>query len=90
MCNLLQYVDKVVSTCLHLLTSCYNMCHFYLRLAITRVTFTNSNMYLDCFGARGDTVEALCYKSEGRGFDSLVSLNFFIDKILLAALWLWG
>ena len=68
----------------------FKLVYFYLRLAITRVTFTNSNMYLDCFGARGDTVEALCYKSEGRGFDSMVSLNFFIDKILLAALWLWG
>ena len=90
MCNLLQYVDKVVSTCLLLLMSCYNTCHFYLHLAITRVTFTNSNTYLDCFGAHGDTIEALRYKSEGRGFDSMVSLNFFIDKILLAALWPWG
>ena len=33
-------------------------------------------------------VEALRYKSEGRGFDSpMVSLEFFIDIILLAALW---
>jgi hypothetical protein len=33
-------------------------------------------------------VEALRYKSEGRGFDSpMVSLEFFIDIILPAALW---
>ena len=31
-------------------------------------------------------VEALCYKSEGRGFDSL---EYFIEIILPAALWLW-
>jgi len=34
--------------------------------------------------------EALRYKPEGRGFDSLMSLEFFIDIILLAALWPWG
>jgi len=35
-------------------------------------------------------VEALHYKSEGRGFDSpIVSLEFFIDIILPAALWPW-
>jgi len=34
-------------------------------------------------------VEALRYKAEGCGFDSLmVTLEFFIDIILLAALWL--
>ena len=31
-------------------------------------------------------VEAPCYKSEGRGFDSL---KYFIEIILPAALWLW-
>jgi hypothetical protein len=36
-------------------------------------------------------VEALRYKSEDRGFDSpMVSLEFFIDIILPAALWLLG
>jgi len=36
-------------------------------------------------------VEALRYKSEGRGFDSpLVSLEYFIDMIFLATLWPWG
>ena len=36
-------------------------------------------------------VEALRYKSEGRGFDSaMVSLEFFIEIILPAALRSWG
>jgi hypothetical protein len=36
-------------------------------------------------------VEALRYKPEGRQFDSRkVSLEFFIDTILPAALWSWG
>jgi hypothetical protein len=34
--------------------------------------------------------EALRYKTEGPGFDLIVSLEFFIDVILPAALWLWG
>jgi hypothetical protein len=37
-------------------------------------------------GACGDAVvEALHYKLEGRGIDSLWTLEFFIDIILLAA-----
>jgi hypothetical protein len=36
-------------------------------------------------------VEALRYKPEGFGFDSrCCHWSFFIDIILLAALWLWG
>ena len=35
-------------------------------------------------------VEALRYKSEGRGFDSYLSLEFLIDIIFPAALWPWG
>jgi hypothetical protein len=36
-------------------------------------------------------VDALSYKPEGRGFDSLMrSLDFLIDLILSAALWPWG
>jgi hypothetical protein len=31
-------------------------------------------------------VEALHYKPEGRGFDSRLSLEFFVDTILAAAL----
>jgi len=36
-------------------------------------------------------VEALCYKLEGCGFiSSMVSLEIFIDTLLLAALWPWS
>jgi len=34
-------------------------------------------------------VETLCYKPEGRGFDSRLSPEFFIDVIPPAALWPW-
>jgi hypothetical protein len=40
--------------------------------------------------AMAQLVEALRYKPEGREFDSTVSLEFFIDLILPAALWSWG
>jgi hypothetical protein len=50
---------------------------------------------LYCIRLRGHAVaqldEALRYKPEGRGFDSpMVSLEFFIDIILPAALWAWA
>jgi len=36
-------------------------------------------------------VEALSYEPEGKGFDfPIMSLEFFIDIILPAALWNWG
>jgi len=41
--------------------------------------------------AVAQSVEALHYKPEGRGFDSgWESLQFFIDIIQPAAQWLWG
>jgi hypothetical protein len=52
----------------------------------------NNSFYTYCKGhAVTQSVEALRYKSEGRGFDSpMMSLEFFIDIILPAALWPLG
>ena len=35
-------------------------------------------------------VEALRYKPEGCDFDSMVTLEFFIDIILPVSIWPWG
>jgi hypothetical protein len=37
----------------------------------------------------GASGAALCFKLEGRWFDS-VSLEFFMDIFILVALWSWG
>jgi hypothetical protein len=43
------------------------------------------------YGAVAQLVEALRYKSEGGGLDyPMVSLEFFIEIILPAALWSWS
>ena len=50
-------------------------------------------IYIYIFGGHAVTqlVEALPYKPEGRGVQfPMVSLEFFIDIIFLAALWPWG
>jgi len=54
-----------------------------------------SNFCVDIKDRWGNTVallvEALRYKSEGQGFElPKMSLEFFIDIILSAALWHWG
>jgi len=60
------------------------------RIAIKRGYLRHqvSQRYLrEVAGAVTLLVEALRYKPEGRGFDSRLSLEFFIDIILPAALW---
>ena len=55
---------------------------------------TDNTVYMEYIPIPGDcggtVVKVLCYKSEGRWFDSRWSLEFFIDIILPNALWLWG
>jgi hypothetical protein len=61
--------------------------HIY---AINTIYFCILFLYILTRGgghALAQLVEALRYKSEGRGFDSpMVSLEFFIDRIP----WFWG
>jgi len=53
-----------------------------------RLCFCCGKQLFDKRYAVAQSVEALRYKPEGRGFDSpMVSLEFFIDVILPAALW---
>ena len=59
-------------------------------MSTVKNTFVNCKLTVGGH-AVAQLVEALRYKSEGRRFNSLmVSLEFFIDVILLAALWPWG
>jgi hypothetical protein len=50
--------------------------------------FILSSMFQGAGG--GAVVEAMRYKPEGRGIDSRLSLKFFFDINLPAALWSWG
>jgi hypothetical protein len=56
------------------------MAVFILRISFATVFYLVSVAQL---------VEALRYKPEVGGFDSMVSLKFFIDIILPTALWPW-
>jgi hypothetical protein len=54
-------------------------------------TLEGTNIKIKIFYGGTQLVEALRYKTEGRGFDSRRGYwKFFIDIILSAALWLWG
>jgi hypothetical protein len=86
-CRLQDLAQEI--TVSHNLRQAYKTC--LISLFTRKVSPFTGNIQVDMGHTVAQSVEALRYKPKGRGFDSrFVSMEFFIDIILLAALWPCG
>ena len=65
--------------------------HLLALLGVHHILHVSKISVKICEYAVAQLVDALCYKLEGRGFDSrCYHCNIVVDIILPAALWFWG
>jgi hypothetical protein len=82
----------VSGTCVSIIIAAVLKCAHAFALVLILIAFNIVTFHAAILGTAdgGTVVKVLCYKSVGRWFGSMVSLEFFIDIILPIALWPWG